>query len=122
MMRQSIIALGTLLALTLAAGSAIAAERKSVEEVNKQMQALSGQQVELRGEVTKVNNGIMRRNFIHIKDGTGSGNSSSLIVTSKATAEIGPKIKVIGTVKLGTDFGMGYTYPLLVENSTITVE
>ncbi|MCF6230369.1 MAG: hypothetical protein L3J62_06200 [Gammaproteobacteria bacterium] len=122
MMRKSIIAMGALIALTLASGSVLAAEKKSVEQVNKNSQALSGQQVELRGEVTKVNNGIMRRNFIHIKDGTGAGNSGSLIVTSKDTAQVGQTITVVGTVKLGTDFGMGYTYPLLVENATITVE
>ena len=122
-MRKSIITLGAAIALTLGSGFAMAdAAKVSVEQVNKQMNDLSGKQVELNGEVTKVNNGIMRRNFVHIKDGTGSGNSSSLIVTTQDTAEVGQKIKVVGTVKLGTDFGMGYSYPLLVENSTISVQ
>jgi len=122
-MRKSIITLGAAIALTLGSGFAMAdAAKVSVEQVNKQMNDLSGKQVELSGEVTKVNNGIMRRNFVHIKDGTGSGNSSSLIVTTQDTVEVGQKIKVVGTVKLGTDFGMGYSYPLLVENSTVSVQ
>jgi len=122
-MRKSIITLGAAIALTLGSGFAMAdAAKVSVEQVNKQMNDLSGKQVELSGEVTKVNNGIMRRNFVHIKDGTGSGNSSKLIITTQDTVEVGQKIKVVGTVKLGTDFGMGYSYPLLVENSTVSVQ
>ena len=122
-MRKSIITLGTAIALTLGSGFAMAEAAKfSVEQVNKQMNDLSGKQVELTGEVTKVNNGIMRRNFVHIKDGTGSGNSSKLIITTQDTVEVGQKVKVVGTVKLGTDFGMGYSYPLLVENSTVSVQ
>jgi hypothetical protein len=92
---------------------------KTVEAVNLEKAALSGQTVTIHGTVTKVNNGIMKRNFIHVEDGSGNGETASLIITSEDTAKIGDKVIVTGTVVLDTDFGFGYLYPLLVEKSSI---
>lgn len=117
-MRNITLALITAALMAMASGQAMAETTVTISQVNQQMKELSGKQVVMRGKVTKVNNGIMRRNFIHITDASGD----SLIVTSKDTAQVGQNIKVVGYVKLDTDFGMGYSYPLLVENSSITVE
>jgi len=92
---------------------------KTVEAVNIEKAALSGQTVIIHGHVTKVNNGIMQRNFIHLEDGTGSGDTAHLIVTSAETAKVGDNVVITGTVVLDTDFGFGYLYPLLVEKATI---
>jgi hypothetical protein len=100
------------------AGSAVT---KTVEQVNNEMAQLKGKQVTVTGEVVKVNNGIMKRNFVHVQDGTGGKNSNKLIITSKQTAAVGNNVTITGTVVLGTDFGMGYSYPLLIENSSITI-
>lgn len=100
---------------------AAVAETKTVEQVNKEMAQLKGQQVTVTGKVVKVNNGIMKRNFVHVQDGTGDNNTNNLIVTSKQTAAVGNNVTITGTVVLDTDFGMGYSYPLLIENSSITV-
>ena len=97
------------------------AETKTVEQVNNEMAQLKGKQVTVTGKVVKVNNGIMKRNFVHVQDGTGGKNSNKLIFTSKQTAAVGNKVTITGTVVLGTDFGMGYSYPLLIENSSITI-
>ncbi len=92
----------------------------TVADIHEQRTQLSGQQVTISGEVVKVNEGIMRRNFIHIQDGTRSGDNDKVIVTSQQTAKIGDKVTVTGTMKLDTDFTMGYVYPTLIEKSTIT--
>ncbi len=92
---------------------------KTVEAVNLEKIALSGKTVIIQGHVTKVNNGIMKRNFIHLEDGTGSGDTAHLIVTSTETATVGDNVTITGTVALDTDFGFGYLYPLLVEKATI---
>jgi len=92
---------------------------KSVEAVNLEKMALKDQVVTIHGTVTKANNGIMKRNFIHIEDGTGKGDTASLIITSQDTANPGDKVIVSGTVVLDTDFGFGYLYPLLVEKASI---
>lgn len=95
------------------------AEKKTVEAIHNEMKQLSGKQVEVSGKVVKVNNGIMKRNFLHIQDGTGQQGTNDLTITSNQTAEVGDDITVTGTVVLDTDFGFGYKYPLLVENSKI---
>ena len=75
-----------------------------------------------RGNVVKVNNGIMGRNFVHIQDGTGDAKAGTndLTVTSKETAAIGDQVTISGTVVLNRDFGAGYSYPLLIEDASIT--
>lgn len=95
-------------------------ETKTVESVYMDKAKLKGKQVTVKGKVVKVNNGIMKRNFLHIQDGTGKKDTNDLIITSKQTANVGDEITVTGTVVLDTDFGFGYKYPLLVEKSTIT--
>ena len=110
---------GLLLATSvLAADPAV----KSVESINKEKAALSGKEIAVQGKVVKVNNGIMQRNFVHVQDGSGdaASGSNSLIITSKQTAAPGQTVKVVGKVTLNRDFGMGYSYPLLIEEGVIT--
>lgn len=111
----------TIIALSLLTSTFVFAAGMTVEDVNKQMKSLEGKQVTVTGKVVKVNNGIMRRNFLHIQDGTGGKGTNDLTVTSKQTAKVGNTVTITGTVVLGTDFGMGYSYPLLIEKSTIKV-
>jgi len=96
---------------------------KSVEAVHKESAQLKGKQVLVKGKVVKVNNGVMKRNFLHIQDGTGDADSRDLVVTSvQDTAKVGDQVTITGTVVLDTDFGFGYNYPLLVEKSSIKMQ
>lgn len=108
----------------LLAVSALAADPavKSVESIHKEKAALSGKEIAVQGKVVKVNNGIMQRNFVHVQDGSGdaASGSNNLIITSKQTAAPGQTVKVVGKVTLNRDFGMGYSYPLLIEEALIT--
>ncbi|MEH6469782.1 MAG: hypothetical protein V7752_00915 [Halopseudomonas sp.] len=112
----------TLAALALSAiiCTATAAESVSVADLHAQRTDLSGKQVSITGKVIKVNNGIMRRNFIHVQDDTSAGEFDRVIFTSQQTTQVGKTVTATGTVKLDTDFGMGYFYPTLVEESTLT--
>ena len=94
---------------------------KTVEAVHKERAALAGKQVTVTGKVVKVNNGIMKRNFLHVQDGTGGKETNNLVVTSGQTAKVGQKVTITGTVVLDTDFGMGYKYPLMVEKSSVSL-
>lgn len=93
---------------------------KTIENIHLEKAQYSGKQVSLRGKVVKVNNGIMKRNFIHIQDGSGAGDTSKLIVTSQQTAKVGDEVVATGTVVLDTDFSMGYQYDILIEKATLT--
>lgn len=114
--------IGAVLLTVLSTATMAQPSVKTVAAVNTEAQQLGGQQVHLSGKVVKVNNGIMKRNFVHLEDGTGDAKTNRLIITSTDTAQVGDQIEVVGTVKLDTDFGMGYFYPLLIEDSRITVK
>ena len=98
------------------------AKTKTVAAINAEKAALSGQTVQVKGKVVKVNNGIMGRNFVHVQDGTGdaAAGSNNLIVTSKDTAKVDDSVTAAGKVILNRDFGSGYMYPLLLEDTKIT--
>jgi hypothetical protein len=93
----------------------------SVADVWARRNELAGQEVTVRGRVTKYNGGIMGRNWIHLQDGSGSevDGTHDLVVTSDAGIAVGNIITITGTVVLNQDFGSGYSYPLLVEKASI---
>ena len=76
-----------------------------------------GKTVKVRGKVTKVNTGIMGRNWIHIQDGTSNGNNYDLTITTDDIAQDGATVTFEGTISLNKDFGAGYTYPVIMENA-----
>ena len=94
----------------------------TVEAVNKEKSSLSGKTVKVKGVVTKYNGGIMNRNWIHIQDGTGSGETADLTITSDQPVKVGDTIVIEGTVTTDKDFGAGYFYEVIVENAKITIE
>jgi hypothetical protein len=115
--------IGTLGLVSFNAGAADAAV-KTVAAAYKDKAVLAGKKITVEGKVVKVNNGIMGRNFVHVQDGTGDAKASTnnLVVTSKQTAAVGDKVSITGTVVLDRDFGSGYSYPLLIEEATVTVK
>ncbi len=86
--------------------------------------SLAGQQVSLRGEVVKYNAGILGWNFIHIQDGSGAvaDGNNDLTVTSKAATAMGETVVITGAIILDKDFGAGYSFPVLMEDASLTIE
>ena len=86
----------------------------------------AGTEVALRGLVVKLNRGILGFDWIHLQDGTGSAadKSNDLLVLVAPGTAVKPGDVVVARGKVGTDkdFGSGYTYALLVEEATVTVE
>lgn len=119
MQRKLIGLIAGLVCLGAATHIAQAAEQKTVEGLYKDKAKLGGHEVQVRGKVVKVNNGVMQRNFLHIQDGTGKQGSNDLTVTSQETAEIGDEVVVTGKLAVNKDFGAGYTYPILLEEAHI---
>jgi hypothetical protein len=123
MKNLSIIFAGLVCTLGLASFNAAAEDGlKTVADINGSGTALAGQTVSAQGKVVKVLNGIMKRNFIHVRDGTGDADTNDLIVTSKQTARVGDQVTISGVVAVNRDFGRGYLYPLLVEDASIVVK
>jgi hypothetical protein len=95
---------------------------KTVKEIFANQSELSGKIVRIRGEVVKVNSGIMNRNWIHIQDGTSDNGQYDLLVTSDQNAKIGDVLVFEGKVATNKDFGAGYKYPVMIEEAKIISE
>lgn len=95
---------------------------KTVAEIFAEKTALNGQDVMVRAKVTKFMAGIMGKNWLHIKDGTGAAGADDLVVTTQVTANTGDTVLVSGTVAADKDFGSGYKYAVIVEDAEVTIE
>ncbi len=100
--------------------AADAAAAKTVEALNVEKAQLKGKQVAFKGKVVKVNNNVMKKNFLHIQDGTGKDGTNDITVTSTQTAKEGDVVSIVGKVTLDRDFGAGYLYPLIIEDAVIS--
>jgi len=76
-----------------------------------------GKTIQLNGICTKINAGIMNRNWIHIKD--GSKDDFDLVITSNVFVPEGTAFTIKAVVILNKDFGAGYKYDLILENGII---
>ena len=98
------------------------ADGRTVAELYSQKATLKGKAVAVRGKVVKYNGGIMGKNWLHLRDGSGTaeGKNNDLTVTTDATAKVGDVVLVKGTVTTDRDFGAGYTYSILLEGATLS--
>ena len=92
----------------------------TIAALRQQRDQLDGMQVAVRGVITKVNEQIMGRNWVHLQDTATDG--ADLTVTTTQPAAAGQTVIVRGTLACDRDFGYGYTYDILVENAQLTIE
>lgn len=96
----------------------------TVAEVFGKSKDLVGKEVRVRGMVVKVNKRIMGKNWIHLRDGSGSEEKKDhdLVITSEELPQVGATVLMTGKVVTDKDFGSGYSYAVLVEEATFTAE
>lgn len=96
------------------------ANARTVAEIVTQAAQLKDKPVLVRGRVVKYNPGIMDRNWIHLRDGSGSAadNSNDLLVTSRSGTKMGDIVTVKGIVRTDKEFGSGYSYKVIIEDAT----
>jgi len=97
----------------------------TVEEVHMWRKNLKAQTITLEGTVFKVSKGIMKRDWVHLGDGTGNEKklTDDLVFTAPtSTIKAGDKVLAKGTVAVDKDFGYGYFYPVIIEKSTFEVK
>jgi len=95
---------------------------RTVVEVWSKRASLKDQKVAVRGKVVKATDGVMGKNWLHVKDGTGEGAQADLTVASDDTAAVGSTVVITGVVHLDKDLGAGYHYDLIVEDATLKHE
>ncbi|MCJ7453841.1 MAG: hypothetical protein MUO39_15425 [Steroidobacteraceae bacterium] len=97
---------------------------KTIAEVYGEKDALAGTKVTVRGKVVKSNSGIMGKDWLHVRDGSGEDGTNDLTLTTNSSPlpDVGDVVLVTGTVVLDKDFGMGYVYPVMLEEAEVTAE
>jgi hypothetical protein len=93
---------------------------RTVAEVAAQRIALKDKPVAVRATVVKVNAGVMGKNWVHLRDGSGTAadGSNDLVVTSKDEPKVGDVVVATGIVRTDVDLGAGYAYKVLVESAS----
>jgi hypothetical protein len=91
---------------------------QTVADVVNNATALNNKSVEVHAKVVKVNFGIMGKNWVHLRDGTGKADdgSNDLLVTTSAETAVGSTVTALGTVRINKDFGSGYSYKVMLED------
>jgi hypothetical protein len=95
---------------------------RTVAEVHAQRAALVGKPVTIHAQVVKFNGGILGRNWVHLRDGSGSQDKgdNDITVTTQDTVAVGDVVTAKGTVSVDKDFGAGYAYPVIVEEAHVS--
>jgi hypothetical protein len=97
-------------------------DARTVAEVYAQKAKLKEKKVVVRGKVVKSNSGIMGKNWLHLRDGSGTqaNSDNDITVTTDGAAEVGQVVVVTGVVRTDKDFGAGYAYPVIIEEAVVT--
>jgi len=97
------------------------ADAYTVSEAYEKAGNLDKKAVVVRGKVVKVSKGIMGKNWVHLRDGSGDPGkgTNNLVVTTQDVPNIGDVVTAKGTLYKDKDFGAGYKYQVIVEEATV---
>jgi hypothetical protein len=95
---------------------------RTVAEVHADRAALNEKTVAIHAQVVKFNASIMGRNWVHLRDGSGSQDKgdNDITVTTQDNVAVGDVVTAKGTVRVDKDFGAGYAYPVIVEEARVS--
>lgn len=84
---------------------------------NKDM--YDGQIIKVRGKVTKFNENILSKNWIHLDDGTNILGKKDFVVTSQSAVQVGDIVTFQGKISKHVDLGHGYKFEVLMEDAKL---
>ncbi len=77
-----------------------------------------GKKVKVRGVVTKTSAQIMKKNWVHLQDGSRFQGQDDLVFTTQSKMpEVGSVVIAEGVLVKDKDFGYGYFYPVIIETA-----
>lgn len=94
---------------------------RTVAEIFAKRSELKDKNVVISGKVVKFTPDVMGKNWLHLRDGSGSEKDANndLVVTTKDVAKAGDVVTLSGVVKTDVDLGAGYAYKVLVEDAKL---
>ncbi len=96
---------------------------QTIAELFANRDRYAGQKVRIRGLVSKTSEQIMKKNWVHLQDGSSFQGQDDLVFTT--TAEMPKQGDVViaeGVLTKDKDFGYGYFYPVIVEESIFSIK
>ncbi len=93
-------------------------DARTVAELWAQRTDLVDRTIVVRGKVVKFSPAIMGRNWVHLRDGSGAAEdgTNDITVTTDAMVAVGDVVVAKGIVRIDKDLGMGYNYPVIIED------
>lgn len=97
------------------------ADAKTIAEIWASKGTLKDQRVVVRGKVVKFLPSIMGKNWLHVRDGSGTRGKGDddIAVISDDVTKVGSVVTLTGTVRVDKDFGAGYQYPVIIEDARL---
>lgn len=93
----------------------------TVEELYSKKESLRNKTVKVNAKVVKVSKNIMKKDWIHIQDGTGGKSTNDLVVTAtNSTVSVGDIVTIEAVANIDVDFGYGYFFPLILQEAKFT--
>jgi hypothetical protein len=94
---------------------------RTVAEIVTKRAELKDKTIVVRGKVVRYTAEVLGKNWIHLRDGSGSAsdNTHDVLVTTKDQARIGDVVVAKGVVHTDRDLGSGYSYKVLIEEATL---
>lgn len=96
-----------------------AVEGLSIAKLYADRQNYDGKQIKMKGQVTKINMGVMDKNWVHIQDGTSDSGNFDLTITTTDEVKMDEVVTFEGTIHLKKDFGYGYFYEVIMEDAKL---
>jgi len=96
-------------------------DARTVAEIVSKRTALKDKNVAVRGKVVKFTGGVLGKNWVHLRDGTGTAadKTNDIVVSTKDDAKVGDVVVAKGVVRLDKDLGSGYTYSVMLEDAKL---
>lgn len=91
----------------------------SIAQLYADKDKYSGKTIKIKGQVVKINEQVMGKNWIHIQDGSGDSGNFDLAVTTLDGMKMDDVVTFEGTITLNKDFGAGYFYELIMEDAKL---
>lgn len=80
---------------------------------------LAGKTVILTGKVVKFTPEIMKKNWVHLQDGSNFNGFNDITITTLEKVKVDDVVSFKGKVVLNKDLGSGYKYEILIEDAVL---
>jgi hypothetical protein len=92
----------------------------TIGELYANREKYQDKEVTVRGRVVKYTEAVMKKNWVHIQDGSSHGKDFDLTITTTDKVENNQVVTFKGKIILNKDFGHGYAYDVLMEDAELT--